>query len=223
MRPLCALISSVALFPLVLSANLDFEQDKIVHQATLDETEYVAKFPFTNTGTDSIEILKVASSCGCTTALPSQRVFKPGESGEITATFDYQSRQGKQIKTIRVETNQENDPRIELRLEVEIPTALEVSPSVVMWNRARETEMAPKEVIIQSNLPDPIEIVEVIGSSDLFSSEIKVMEAGKKFALSVVPENLPADAKGILRGTFLVKTNYANPTKSTLKVYAIVR
>ena len=208
--------------PLFLSASLIFEKERIVHQATLDETEYTATFPFKNQGDEAIKIMEVNSSCGCTTALPSKQVFEPGESGEISATFDYGSREGKQVKSIRVETDQETNPRIFLSLEVEIPTVLEVSPSVLMWNRATESDFQAKEVTIESFLDESIEIMEVVASSDLFKHEIKVLEDGKKFALVVEPQYIPADSKGIIRGTFIVKTNFPNPTKGTLKVYAIV-
>jgi hypothetical protein len=209
--------------PFAVSANLAFDIERIDHEATLDETEYKAVFPFTNRGNKAVEILDVKSSCGCTTAIPSKRVFQPGESGEISATFDYGSREGKQIKSIRVETNQDPNPQIALTLQVNIPTALEVSPSVVMWNRATESEFKAKEVTITSELDESVEIVEVIASSDLFSHEIKVLDAGKKFTLAITPKDIPADQKGILRGTFLIKTSLSNPTKSTLKVYAIIR
>ena len=208
---------------LILPASLIFEENRIVHEATLDETEFTATFAFKNIGDAAVEIKEVNSSCGCTTALPSKRIFEPGESGEISATFDYGSRKGKQVKSIRVETDQEKDPRIFLTLEVEIPTALEVSPSVVMWNRSAESEFKAKEVIIESSLDESIEIVEVVASSDLFKYEIKVLEDGIKFAMAIEPQNIPSDSKGILRGTFIVKTSLSNPTKGTIKVYAIVR
>lgn len=209
--------------PCLASAKLHFENSSIVHKAALDETEYTATFAFTNRGNKPVTVKEVHSSCGCTTALPSKRVFEPGESGEISATFDYGPREGKQIKSIRVETDQEEEPRIVLTLEVTIPSVMEVSPSVVMWNRSVDKEYQTKEVIIESHLNDPLEITEVIGSSDLFAQEVKVLEAGRKFALAVTPQNIPADKKGILRGTFVVKTDFANPSKGTLKVYAIVR
>ena len=209
--------------PFLASAKLQFDEDRIVHEANLDETEYTAKFAFTNRGNTAVTVKEVHSSCGCTTALPSKRIFEPGESGEISATFDYGQREGKQIKSIRVETDQEEDSRIVLTLEVNIPSVMEVSPSVVMWNRSVDKDFQAKEVIIESHLKDPIEIIEVIGSSDLFAQEVRVIEAGKKFALAVTPQNIPTDKKGILRGTFVVKTNFSNPSKGTLKVYAIVR
>ncbi len=210
------------LTPLLISATLNFENDKIVYSATLDETEYTATFPFTNKGDTSIEILDVSSSCGCTTALPSKRVFAPGESGEISATFDYGGREGKQRKTIRVETNQAENERIFLTLEIDIPTVMSVSPSVVMWNRNTENEFASKEVTIESHMEGALGIAEIVSSSDAFSHEVRVLEPGKKFAVAIKPENLP-DKNGIIRGTFIVKTSYSDPLKGTAKVYAIVR
>jgi len=223
MKPLLPIILFTFLSPLILTASLIFEKERIVHEATLDETEYTATFAFTNRGDKAVKILEVNSSCGCTTALPSKQVFEPGESGEISATFDYGQREGKQIKSIRVETDEEKDPRIFLTLEVNIPTAMEVSPSVVMWNRAVDSNFTPKEVIIESHTEESIEITEVVASSDLFVYEIQVLEEGKKFALQITPQNIPTDLKGIIRGTFIVKTNLSNPTKGTLKIYAIVR
>jgi len=215
---LCVLSSS-----LILSAGLTFEESRIAHEATLDETEYTGVFKFTNEGDSAIKILEVSSSCGCTTALPSKRVFEPGDSGEISATFDYGQREGKQIKSIRVETDQKTDPRLFLTLEVTIPSVMEISPSVVMWNRAAEAGFTPKEVTLVSSMNEPIEIVEVVASNDVFSHEVKVIEEGKKFTIVISPQNLPEDSKGIIRGTFIIKTSFSSPLKGTHKVYAIVR
>ena len=223
MKTFITLLFSCAMLASIQAASLTFDNNRIVHEATLDETEYTAKFPFTNTGDTPVKILEVNSSCGCTTAMPSKTVFNPGESGEISATFDYGQREGKQIKSIRIETDEESDPRVFLTLEVNIPTALNVSPSVVMWNRSATTGFEPKEVTIVSSLAEPVEITEVVASSDNFIHEVKVLDEGRKFALAVTPQNIPTDSKGIIRGTFVVKTNFDNPLKGTLKVYAIVR
>ena len=224
MKTVASIVLVSLLGPLFLNAGLVFEEERVVHEANFEESEYTGTFVFTNKGNKPVKILEVNSSCGCTTALPSKQIFQPGESGEISATFDYGEREGKQIKSIRVETDQEEEnARIFLTLEVNIPSAMEYSPSVVMWNRARETEFKPKEVIIESMMEEPIEILDIVASSDLFSYKIKVLEEGKKFAISIAPENIPADHKGILRGTFVVKTSFANPLKGTLKVYAIIR
>ncbi len=209
--------------PITLLTGLTFEEERVVHEATLDETEYTGIFKFTNKSNKAVKILEVNSSCGCTTALPNKRLFEPGESGEISATFDYGEREGKQMKSIRVETDQEENARIFLTLEVNIPSVMEFSPSVVMWNRASDSNLNSKQVIIESKMNEPIEILDIVASNDMFSHEIQVLEEGKKFAVVITPQGIPMDQKGIIRGTFVVKTSFSNPLKGTLKVYAIVR
>lgn len=44
--------------------------------------------------------LAVAASCGCTTTALEKTVYKPGESGKVTAKFDPKGRMGPQTKTL---------------------------------------------------------------------------------------------------------------------------
>ena len=222
MKVLLPLVLGSLLLPMAASAALSFKVEKITHRATVEETEYTAVFPFTNEGVEAIEIIRVSSSCGCTTAMPSQRVFQPGESGEISASFDYGSREGKQVKSIQVETTQADNPGIQLTLEVTIPKTLVATPGVIIWNFAHEKSVQAKTVIIQSHLEDEVEVLEVVSSNERFDHQFKVLEKGRKFSLTIRPPDV-SEIEGILRGTFLVKTSLPNPMKSTKKIYAIVR
>jgi hypothetical protein len=100
---------------------------------------------------------------------------------------------------------------------------MEFSPSVVMWNRASDSNFKAKEVIIESKMEESIEIMEIVTSSDLFTHKVTEIEKGKKFSISIAPHNIPTESGGIIRGTFVVKTSLSNPLKGTFKVYAIVR
>ncbi len=73
-----------------------------VEQAT--KNDHV--FKFKNIGDEDLEIIKVRPTCGCTAALLSAKVIKPGESGEIKVTFNAGSFRGKINKTVYVETNE---------------------------------------------------------------------------------------------------------------------
>ena len=213
---------SCLLLPIGASAALSFEVDKITHQAAVEESEFTAVFPFTNKGVKTVEILEVSSGCGCTTILPVQRVFAPGERGEISATFDFGSREGMQVKSIRVETTQADNPDIHLTLQVEIPITLVATPGVVIWNTSREKSVRAKTAIIESHLEDEVEVLEIVSSNDQFDHEFEVLEKGRKFSLTILPPH-PSEVEGTIRGSFLVKTSVPNPMKSTKKIYAIVR
>lgn len=70
-----------------------------------DKVEHVYKF--TNTGNADLVISNVKASCGCTVPSYTETPVKPGESGEVKATFDSSGKPGQQQKTITVTLNTE--------------------------------------------------------------------------------------------------------------------
>lgn len=70
-------------------------------------------FEFTNLGEDTLKIKNVTTSCGCTGAMMDEkRTFSANEKGKIRVTFNTQGRNGKNDKTITVESN---DPKYSIK------------------------------------------------------------------------------------------------------------
>ena len=63
------------------------------------------KFSFTNNGKESIRILTVKPSCGCTTPNWSKDELKPGKKGFIIAEYNPKGRPGVFRKSLSVITN----------------------------------------------------------------------------------------------------------------------
>lgn len=63
------------------------------------------KFSFTNNGKESIRILTVKPSCGCTTPDWSKDEIKPGKKGFIIAEYNPKGRPGVFRKSLSVITN----------------------------------------------------------------------------------------------------------------------
>jgi hypothetical protein len=74
------------------------------------------QFEFTNEGKQVLEVLKIKSSCGCTTSKLLQTSYKKGKSGMIEAIFDTSGRKGAQHKTLTVITNDPNNAEIVLNI-----------------------------------------------------------------------------------------------------------
>ncbi len=73
---------------------------------TLHEGDVITHvFKFKNTGKSDLIIRKTRSSCGCTAVTTTNKPIKPGETGEIKATFNSTHKRNRQIKTITVITN----------------------------------------------------------------------------------------------------------------------
>ena len=62
-------------------------------------------FTYKNTGTDTLKISNVVSSCGCTVAQEYIKIVPPGASATITVQFDSTGKSGVINKTLTILSN----------------------------------------------------------------------------------------------------------------------
>lgn len=62
-------------------------------------------FKIDNTGDGPLVMTRVIASCGCTSSEWTKEPIAPGESGEITVTYNPANRPGSFIKTISIYSN----------------------------------------------------------------------------------------------------------------------
>jgi uncharacterized cupredoxin-like copper-binding protein len=104
----------------LIGAKIKF--DKSQHDFGVIKEGIVADyvFKFTNVGKMDLEIRDIRTSCGCTAASPSKKIFKPGESGELKVSFDSKNRSGRTSRTITLITNDEVEEYYTLTIYAEI-------------------------------------------------------------------------------------------------------
>jgi len=73
-------------------------------------------FALTNVGDETLTINRVRTSCGCTTTTLSNTSLAPGESVGLESVFDTWGYGGRVLKSIFVESNDPDTPRLTLRL-----------------------------------------------------------------------------------------------------------
>lgn len=114
---------AIALLPAALPA---LAQEPAI---TFDETSYdfgtIAEdggnvsheFKFTNTGNAPLVIISAKTSCGCTKPSFPKQPIQPGDSSEITVTYNPDGRPGEFDKSVTVRTNVKGrDRKVALRL-----------------------------------------------------------------------------------------------------------
>lgn len=109
---------------LVLQQN-NFDFGDIKQGETVSHT-----FVLTNNGGDLLKITDVKASCGCTAAKPEKSELAPGESTNLVVTFNSAGRMGKQTKTVRVYTNDPQNPEMVLTIQCNIVLPTEQSGGV---------------------------------------------------------------------------------------------
>ena len=99
---------------LVLQQN-SFDFGDIKQGETVSHT-----FILSNNGGDLLKITDVRASCGCTAAAPDKKELAPGESTNLVVSFNSAGRMGKQSKTVRVYSNDPQNPEIVLTIKCNI-------------------------------------------------------------------------------------------------------
>jgi len=82
------------IFSLSARAELKWEQTMIELHPTPADKQAIGHFKYQNPGKTPVHFKSVHASCGCTTAQTQKDEVPPGESGEITATFNIGDRTG---------------------------------------------------------------------------------------------------------------------------------
>ena len=75
-----------------------------------DQPKVTCKFKFTNTGDGPLVIHQAMASCGCTVPKYPKEPIRPGETGEITVTYDGTGKfPGHFRKTVTLRTNAKDE------------------------------------------------------------------------------------------------------------------
>lgn len=118
--PFCLTIkSSLAAKP--NSPKIVFEELNHDFGKVLQGTNLEYSYKFTNDGSGILVITYVRPSCGCTGAvLDGKKEFDEGETGEIKVTFNTQGREGIQVKTVNVTSNDSTQSDVVLTFRCDI-------------------------------------------------------------------------------------------------------
>ena len=73
-----------------------------------------------NNGKTDLKIEKVRASCGCTAALMSEKILKPGENGNLHIELDTSNMHGKKTRTVQIKSNDPVNPRLVITLFVNV-------------------------------------------------------------------------------------------------------
>lgn len=109
-------------FPPMTSEELEHTPRLSVDKKSYDFGEVKAgtsvktDFVITNIGKSELNIRDTKANCGCTLSQPAKKTLLPGESTNISVTFNSTGRRGKQHKTVTVFSNDPTNPTQQLVL-----------------------------------------------------------------------------------------------------------
>lgn len=163
------------------SPEIAFEQKDHDFGKVQQGEDVVHNFVFSNKGGGDLRIEGVKSSCGCTTALISDKTVPPGGTGEIKATFSTRGRRGTQRKTISVTTNDPEKNRVTLSLGGEIVVPLTLEPPRLSFRDvlAGEGQSSTVRVILADDWKECL-ITDIISTNPHIEGRVDRADLSKK-------------------------------------------
>src|SRR6202046_868529 len=101
--------------------------------SALEGTMVKHTFTIKNTGEGYLDIQGVKTSCGCTTGSPSKTHIAPGETSDLSGTFDTHFQKGHAVRTIVATTNDPDNPQVVMTLQGVVKKQVEAQPNDVSF------------------------------------------------------------------------------------------
>jgi hypothetical protein len=215
-------LAALALCAPLAAAELKFETKLRELKIAADEAKAVTEFPFKNESSEDVEIVEYSSGCSCLSASisPSGKlVYKPGESGVIRSEFELSALAGTVDKAvaIRLKGDPKDQPSVILTTRIHIPVLVEMEPKTLFWNLGEEAK--PKSVTLTMKHTEPIKVVKISGADSRFSQELKTIEEGKKYEITVTPASTANVAMGVIH----IETDCKLQRHRSQRVFMVVR
>ncbi len=121
-----------------------------------------------NTGSDSIKINSVTTSCGCTAAIVATSALAPGEETDVRIQFNPTGYIGDVTKYIYISNSAKKFPLITVKMTGYVAYALQPTPSYVLFNNAQVGKLDSTEINLSNTSDEEMRITKV----DLPSKEL---------------------------------------------------
>lgn len=177
--------------------------------ATVFDDEVVAEYHFENRSDKSIRFDKIRPSCNCLEVTCDDREIAPGEKGVVNVTFEFRQRYGRKVNRVRIV---KSDKTVDtLTLIVDIPQVFEMTPDKLRWSVGER--MMPKAMRLKNISGKPVKLLNAISDHKKFTSELKTIESGQEYEVTVTPNNTSVRAYALV----WCKTDLKNPETGTSK------
>jgi hypothetical protein len=178
-------------------AQLSWDTRQLDFHPKPEESVVKGEFPFTNIGKAPITITDVKTSCGCTTAALTKKVYAPGEKGAIATTFTMGDRTGLQQKQVVVRTDYPEEMFIQLTVRVFIPEFLKLEPQIIRWPLNSKNEV--RTFKLNAGTEQTIKVLGVRSTDDRIFAKLKTIEPGKKYEVEVSVNGTTEPLRGFVR------------------------
>lgn len=203
------------------AAGLTFESELVEVKAGAGAATVNAEFRFENKTGKVVHIARYDKSCSCVGVeiAGGKLAYKPNEKGVVKMVFDVGNFSGTVDKLIVIwlEGDPDAKPSVTLTVRVHIPVLVEMDQKTLKWSIGGKGEA--QKIEIRMTHEKPIRIEKVTCTSELYKTELKVVEEGRHYQLWVTPLQMDGPSLAIIR----METDCEVERHRTQQAFATVR
>lgn len=203
------------------AGKLTFEQERKPLEISPDATTVSADFAFKNETSQPVVIRKYKADCSCMAVevKGAKLRYEPGESGVVRANFDVSAISGTVEKNAMLWLDQDGEekPSVRLTVDLQVNELIKIEPRALKWEL--NTKVDSQVIRFEISEGQAIKLGSVKASNPLFKHELKTLEEGKRYELTVSPSSTAAAAYC----QFTIETDSKFARYKTLQVFAVVR
>ena len=178
----------------------------------------VANNEYTNEGDETLHISDIHFGCGCSVVDGKyDKTLEPGQRGKLPVSMGTAYLNGDVSKTISVSCNDREQNMFVLILRGSVWQPFDILPHwPSLGTFTEEDKELTATVRIIRKLPDAVEVSNPVSNNPVFVAEVKPLEAGKVFELTV--KSKPPYKRGNNSGTITLDTTFPEVPNITVPV-----
>ncbi len=181
-------------------------------------------FNFKNEGQALLKIKKIKTSCGCTVPKTYTKEVPAGEKGQLEVTFNSKKFMGAIRKTIYVNSNDPDEPVVNLSLKGVIISDVVVIPSrPLAFGLIQKGQSLTKKLIVKQGGSQELKILKVEADLPFISARVIPEPLSKLKSYEVEVTIAPDAPGGVFQGTIKIYTNIKRYSLVEHKVNGIVK
>ena len=130
-------------------------------------------FKIKNVGSQPLKIQEISQSCLCTAVLLSEKTILPKETAKIDVKFETLYRRGRRTDTIKVHTNDPDNPVVYLTITGVIAGIARVVPNNLHLKNIGRTEKIQRTIDIYDPGDSRLRVKKVTSSSPYITAKIQ--------------------------------------------------
>jgi hypothetical protein len=180
-------------------------------------------FKFANKGNETLEIIRVDASCGCTSVLLSEKTIAPGKSGDIEVVVATKGLPASELsKTVSVMSNDPRQRVAVLTLTAVVELEFVISESSIYFGNVPRGHEVIKEILVTIPPNKPFTLLEASSTDASVTVKLEPVAGSNGKQFKVIALQKADAAEGFHNGAIVIKTTSSAKPELQIPVRGLV-